>query len=106
MPAPTVLVCGFQGLSAPSSLALVEARASQLDISWDGGGSARFLVYYRVQGATNWILDDPVGLDPSATAHTITELTPATAWEVSVTRWDPNTGEESSFNARLNVSTL
>ena len=106
MPAPTVLICGFTGLSAPSSLALVAARATQLDISWDVGGTARFLVYYREAGDTNWILDNPVGLAPTATSYTLTELSSETNWEVSVVRWDPVTDEKSSFNARILATTI
>ncbi len=106
MPAPTVLICGFIGLSSPSSVALVAARATQLDIAWDGGGTDRFLVYFREVGDINWILVNPVGLDPSATTFTLTELPPATAWEIAVTRYKPSTDEESSMNARLVASTL
>ena len=103
MPAPTVLICGFTGLSAPSSLALVAARATQLDISWDGGGTEFFRVYYRQLGDSLWKLKTV--LASTASTYTMTEMTHATDWEISITRWDEDTGEESSFNARISGST-
>lgn len=89
-----------------TGLGLVAARNTQLDITWNGGGSARFRIRYRVALTTLWILDNPTGVSPLVTTYTITELPPATSWEIVVTRWDPVLLLESPFSSILAVSTL
>ena len=96
----------FTQPAAPSNLRLIVARATQLDIAWDSGGTERFRVYYRKELNTRWILDNPVGVSFSITTYTLTELTPGTSWEISVTRWDPVLDVESTFDSRIIVSTL
>ncbi len=64
----------------PDSLAIISTTSSSAELSWITGGSANWLIGYRVNGSTGPLTIVPAGTNP----FVVTGLSPATIYEFFV----------------------
>ncbi|KKK99667.1 hypothetical protein LCGC14_2630450 [marine sediment metagenome] len=76
-------------------------HVTQVRVGWQDntGGALKHRVYYRVSGATTWILATPSGVAAGTTTYDVTALDPVLVYQFAVTSWTQSTGTESTLSA-------